>query len=199
MFYVKEPLTDTLEVHVEINDENVFCHCPVCGKEVQVNLEKYWEAWKGTSAGHPSCAMPVPGNCWGCVMETDLKRNGEHYPDPTAYKAIRKAEPGKFPFRPVVYVCSPYSGDIEANVRKARRYCRYAADHGCIPLAPHLFLPQFLDERTERDLALFMGIALLSKCAELWIFGEIISQGMELEIRYAQKKGKPIKYISEVI
>ena len=33
MFYVKEPLTDTLEVHVEINDENVFCHCPVCGKE----------------------------------------------------------------------------------------------------------------------------------------------------------------------
>ena len=44
-----------------------------------------------------------------------------------------------------------------------------------------------------------MGIALLSKCAELWIFGETISQGMELEIRYAQKKGKPIKYISEVI
>lgn len=132
-------------------------------------------------------------------METDLKRNGEHYPDPTAYKAIRKAVSPKFPFRPVVYVCSPYSGDIEANVRKARRYCRYAADQGCIPLAPHLLFPQFLDEKTERNLALFMGIALLSKCAALWIFGESISQGMEVEIRYAQKKGKPIKYISEVI
>lgn len=132
-------------------------------------------------------------------MEMDLKRNGEHYPDPTAFKAIRNAVPPKFPFRPVVYVCSPYSGDIEANVRKARRYCRYAADHGYIPLAPHLLLPQFLDEKTERDLALFMGIALLSKCAELWVFGETISQGMELEIRQARKKRKPIKYINEVI
>ena len=98
-----------------------------------------------------------------------------------------------------MYVCSPYAGDVERNVLRARRCCRYAADHGCIPLAPHLFLPQFLDEKTERNLALFMGIALLSKCAELWIFGENISPGMELEIRYAQKKGKPIKYISEVI
>ena len=44
-----------------------------------------------------------------------------------------------------------------------------------------------------------MGIVLLSKCAELWIFGEDISPGMELEIRQARKKGKPIKYIYEVI
>lgn len=132
-------------------------------------------------------------------MEMDPKRNAEHYPDPTAYQAIRKAEPPRFPFRPVVYICSPYAGDVERNVLRARRYCRYAADQGFIPLAPHLLFPQFLDEKTERNLALFMGIALLSKCAALWIFGERISQGMEAEIRYAQKKGKPIKYISEVI
>ena len=30
MFYVKENINDTLEVTVEINDENVFCHCPRC-------------------------------------------------------------------------------------------------------------------------------------------------------------------------
>ena len=24
---------------VEINDENVFCRCPVCGREVPVNLK----------------------------------------------------------------------------------------------------------------------------------------------------------------
>ena len=132
-------------------------------------------------------------------METDLKRNGEHYLDPTAYQAIRNTEPPRFPFRPIVYVCSPYAGDVEGNILRARRCCRYAADQGCIPLAPHLLLPQFLDEKTERDLALFMGIVLLSKCAELWIFGEDISPGMELEIRQARKKGKPIKYIYEVI
>lgn len=132
-------------------------------------------------------------------METDLKRNGEHYLDPTAYQAIRNTESPRFPFRPIVYICSPYAGDVERNILRARCCCRYAADQGCIPLAPHLLLPQFLDEKTERDLALFMGIVLLSKCAELWIFGEDISPGMELEIRQARKKGKPIKYIYEVI
>ena len=29
MFYVKEPLKDGVDVTVEINDENVFCRCPV--------------------------------------------------------------------------------------------------------------------------------------------------------------------------
>ena len=36
MFYVKEPLKDGVDVTVEINDENVFCRCPVCGREVPV-------------------------------------------------------------------------------------------------------------------------------------------------------------------
>ena len=38
MFYVKAQLSDALEVTIEINDENVFCHCPQCGSEVQVDL-----------------------------------------------------------------------------------------------------------------------------------------------------------------
>ena len=130
-------------------------------------------------------------------MEMDPKRNAEHYADPTAYEAIRNAEPPRFPFRPVVYICSPYAGNIEANVRKAREYCRYAKDQGCIPLAPHLFLLQFMDERTERELALFMDIAFLSKCAELWVFGDTVSGGMQKEIGYAKRKGKRIRYFTE--
>ena len=38
MFYVKEKLTDIVEVKVELNDENVFCTCPDGGKEVGVDL-----------------------------------------------------------------------------------------------------------------------------------------------------------------
>ena len=38
MFYVKEQLNDAMEVSIEINDENVFCRCPHCGSEVQVDL-----------------------------------------------------------------------------------------------------------------------------------------------------------------
>lgn len=131
-------------------------------------------------------------------MENDPKRNAEHYPDPTAYEAIRNTEVPKFPYRPIVYICSPYSGNIEENLTNARRYCRYATDRGYIPLAPHLYLPQFLDEQMERELALFMDIALLSRCAELWVFGSFISEGMKKEISYARRKGKPVLYISEV-
>ncbi len=39
MFYVKEQLSDAVEVSIEINDENVFCRCPVCGSEVRVDID----------------------------------------------------------------------------------------------------------------------------------------------------------------
>lgn len=38
MFYVKESLSDTLEISTQITDENVFCHCPMCGSEVPVDI-----------------------------------------------------------------------------------------------------------------------------------------------------------------
>ena len=38
MFYVKEKINDVMEISIEINDENVFCTCPKCGKEVRVDL-----------------------------------------------------------------------------------------------------------------------------------------------------------------
>ena len=195
MFYVKEPINDAMEVTIEISDENVFCRCPVCGREVMVDLEEVLGDGNGdlfdTAVLCEDCSREL-------LEEMDPKRNAEHYPDPTAYQAIRNAEPARFPFRPLVYVCSPYAGDVDANTARARKYCRYVTDQGGIPLAPHLYLPQFLDEKTERDLALFMDIALLSKCAELWVFGDIISDGMQKEIEYARRKRKPVRYIKEV-
>ena len=38
MFYVKEKINNSMEISIEINDENVFCTCPKCGKEVRVDL-----------------------------------------------------------------------------------------------------------------------------------------------------------------
>ena len=43
MFYVKEKINDAMEVSIEINDENVFCTCPKCGKEVEVDLVEVLE------------------------------------------------------------------------------------------------------------------------------------------------------------
>lgn len=127
--------------------------------------------------------------------------NAERYYDPTAYEALTKieTEAKKAAFRPLVYICSPYSGDTETNIVKARKYCRYAVDNGCIPIAPHLLFPQFMmdSDPHERNLAIFMDIVLLSKCAELWVFGENITKGMRIEIEKAKRKGQPIRYFTE--
>lgn len=123
--------------------------------------------------------------------------NPEHYADPTAYVALSQIERAER-FRPLVYICSPFSKvNMGQNVENARKYSRFAVDKHCIPIAPHLLFPQFMNEDTERETALFMGIVLLTKCAELWIFGSVITSGMEVEIAKAVRKGIPIRYFSE--
>lgn len=127
--------------------------------------------------------------------------NHEGYADPTATSAIKHTEGDRpmFPFMPIVFICSPYAGDIEGNTVKARSYSRFAADNGYIPFTPHLLFPQFLDDTNprERDLGLHFGRAFLPKCAEVWVFGDRITSGMNAEIRQAKRKGKRIRYFTE--
>ena len=42
-----------------------------------------------------------------------------------------------------------------------------------------------------------MGLVLLSKCMELWVFGERISEGMAIEIEKAKQRGRTIRYFDE--
>ena len=130
------------------------------------------------------------------------KFNSEGYYDPTTYEAlssIEKEERSLRTFRPIVYICSPYAGDVETNVQKARRYCRFAVDKGYIPIAPHLLFTQFLndDSPKERQLGIFFGNAVMSKCSEVWVFGEHISNGMEAEIKRAKWKNYRLRYFNE--
>lgn len=123
--------------------------------------------------------------------------NGERYVDPTARDAIRATlgDSLKMGYRPIVYICSPFAGDVEVNVQKARDYCRFAVEQKYIPIAPHLLYPQFMDDNDEmeREVGLFMGCILLMKCAEVWVFGERITDGMTREIRRARRQGLPIR------
>ena len=128
--------------------------------------------------------------------------NAEGYPDPTAYEAltnIEQEERALRAFRPIVYICSPYSGDVERNVKAAQGYSRHAVDKGYIPLAPHLLFPQFLQENkpAERLLGLLFGNALMSKCSEVWVFGSRITPGMEAEIKRARWKNYRLRYFTE--
>ena len=126
--------------------------------------------------------------------------NAEGYPDPTAYSAllaIQREEKAK-PYLPLVYIASPFAGDTQRNAERARGYCRLAVSKGCIPLAPHLLYPQFMDDddRETRELAIFFALVLLGKCDEIWVFGERISEGMEREIAKARKRNMPIRYFN---
>ena len=125
------------------------------------------------------------------------KKNAEGYSDPTAYEALLRvwAEEKRTAFRPLVFICSPYAGDTDTNTQNARRFCRFAVEQKCIPIAPHLLFPQFLDDTkaSDRAVGLFFGKVLLGKCTELWVFGEEITAGMAAEIVRAKYKGLAIR------
>lgn len=131
------------------------------------------------------------------------KKNAEGYMDLTTHHALTKIEKEEMAarraayFRPLVYICSPFSGDIDGNTEKARLYSRFAVDKGAIPLTVHLLFPQFLSEEEERPLALYMGRIVLAKCQEVWVFGGCISEGMAAEIVRAKKLKKTIRYFTE--
>lgn len=138
------------------------------------------------------------------------KYNSEGYFDPTTHDALVNIEKehraarlaaiqGIFYFRPIVFICSPYADDPLNNERRAIRYCRFATRKGYIPIAPHIYFTRFLDDRnpTDRALGLFMGQVMLTKCVELWVFGDRITPGMESEIAKAEERAMPIRYFDE--
>ena len=42
-----------------------------------------------------------------------------------------------------------------------------------------------------------MNFVLMSKCVELWVFGDTISTGMKAEIERAERKYMKIRYFTE--
>jgi hypothetical protein len=127
--------------------------------------------------------------------------NSEGYLDPTAHDAIVNVlkEQRKRPYMPKVFISSPFAGDVQRNIKNARRYCAFAVRSGYIPFAPHLFYPQFLSDgdTEQRELGLFMGMVFLDSCKEVWVFGERISSGMQREIDRAEKRGIPIRFFND--
>lgn len=103
----------------------------------------------------------------------------------------------------LVFICSPYRADdddplervktIQRNIQMARTGCRIAVERGFIPIAPHLYFPQFLREDTEREIGIGMGLHMLSMCDELWVLGRKVSDGMAKEISCARELGLPVR------
>lgn len=97
-------------------------------------------------------------------------------------------------YKPLVYVCAPYSGNIKQNKKLAKLYAQIVYSLNYMPLTPHFLFP-FLSDNNPKEKydAMAMDIILLSKCDEIWIFGGNMSEGMEKELQVAKKMKKIVR------
>jgi len=106
-------------------------------------------------------------------------------------KLKRKFNVGRMRF---VYVCSPYRGEVVKNLNYTQECCRKVFSKNDIPIAPHLYFPMFMNDNIEevRELAFEINKRLIDMCDCLCIFGSVISEGMQIEIDYANSIGKKV-------
>jgi len=110
--------------------------------------------------------------------------------------------------RKLIYICSPFRAhetdaakaelEMKKNLNVARQACGIVMNQGNLPIAPHLYFPQFLDDGNEktRNYGINAGLELLENCDELWVIGERITEGMAREIGKAGRLGLPIRHVS---
>ena len=96
--------------------------------------------------------------------------------------------PGRF-----IYLCHPYRSDPTRNRSRVAWICRRLVRSGHLPLAPQVYLPAFLDEATERALAMRLCLRMVGLAEEVRVYGKP-SEGMRVEIAEAQLLGTPIAY-----
>lgn len=92
----------------------------------------------------------------------------------------------------LVYICSPLSAPTEQGIRMNMEKAAYYAGlvsgvTGCRAIAPHSFLPEYLDDSIpeEREAALAFGLSILKLSKAVIVCGNRISSGMRGEIRLA--------------
>jgi hypothetical protein len=97
----------------------------------------------------------------------------------------------------LVYIASPYAGDVERNTSFAIHACRFCIAQGHTPIAPHLLYTRMLDDNNpdQRELGLELGRRFLERVDELWACGDRVSPGMAAEIAEAVNLGIPVKRI----
>ena len=83
--------------------------------------------------------------------------------------------------------------DLQRNEDLAAFACLFATEHGCNPIAPHLFFPEFLDDDCVEDRAVSFecGLGWLAVCDEIWVIGTRVTKGMAVEMREAKELGIP--------
>ena len=101
-----------------------------------------------------------------------------------------------------VYICHPFKNNPSQNIQSVRKIAIDLIDFSkdrTLPIAPHLYLPQLVDDETQRNKAMEMCLELLGVCDEVHVFGDNITEGMKIELEYAEKNNIPIVFVEYTI
>lgn len=96
------------------------------------------------------------------------------------------------------YICTPYRGNLFQRVRNvlyARKVTRSAIKSGYIPITPHLYITQVLNDKDpdERIKGIEIAMELLDMCEVILIGNKYgISRGMAAEIAKASVQNMTI-------
>jgi hypothetical protein len=98
----------------------------------------------------------------------------------------------------LVYVCSPYRGDVKRNKEYARTIAKSVIEGGCVPIVPHLYITEVLNDENpaDREQGLAMCLELVERCNFMFVgqrYG--ITEGMKQEIAKAKLCNKMIVYM----
>ncbi len=102
-----------------------------------------------------------------------------------------------------VYICHPIRGNKRKNIEKIISIVRKInlTMPSVIPLTNYIADCMALDDDAEEERlkGLYNDRKLLESgiVDELWVFGDRISEGMQLEIETAKKMGIPVRYLGE--
>lgn len=111
-----------------------------------------------------------------------------------------------------IFICSPLKGSpdcpegrlqssqiVPGHIHLARTLCKAVVSDIVIPIAPHLYFPQFLDDSNpiQREVGCMFSLALLRECDGVVVYDGCcgISDGMKAEIEEADKLGIKVAYL----
>jgi len=99
----------------------------------------------------------------------------------------------------VVYMAHPVSGDVEANLARAKRWYKWITDNYKVGVvADWIINCEIYDDSNpaDREAGLLVCEEIASRCDEIWLVGGVVSNGMAREAEAAEAAGVTVVDLS---
>ena len=99
-----------------------------------------------------------------------------------------------------VYICAPFDGRDTRSREKLWWYCQFAVEHSCVPVAPDMYYPEFMNtefSEHQKELAGRFAIRDVLLCREIWVFGDMLAPDMEKKLQVAVRHGINVRLLPD--